>query len=108
MGTADDNRQGKRIYGGGILSSYKETLSCLGSEPVHQPFEVNRVLRTPYRINIVQPIYFVINRLADLQVLGESDLLSLVREAMKQPMHEPLFNKPSFKPLHKPLHKPSD
>ncbi|UYM16055.1 phenylalanine 4-monooxygenase [Endozoicomonas euniceicola] len=86
-----DTPSGKRIYGGGILSSYKETLSCLGSKPVHQSFGVNRALRTPYRIDIVQPIYFVINGLADLKVLGESDLLGLVREAMKQPMYEPLF-----------------
>lgn len=82
---------GKRIYGGGILSSYKETLSCLGSEPVHQPFEVNRALRTPYRIDIVQPLYFVINALNELQQLGESDLLALVHDAMQQPMYDPLF-----------------
>ena len=82
---------GQRIYGGGILSSYKETLSCLGAEVAHMPLEVNRALRTPYRIDIVQPLYFVIGALADLQTLGEMDLLLLIRTAMQQPMYEPLF-----------------
>ena len=45
----------------------------------------------PIRIDIVQPLYFVIDALTDLQTLGEMDLLQLIRTAMQQPMYEPLF-----------------
>ena len=82
---------GLRIYGGGILSSYRETLYCLEEKPVREPFEVNRVLRMPYRIDILQPVYFVINALADLKQLCEQDLPGLVRKAIQQPLYEPLF-----------------
>ena len=82
---------GLRIYGGGILSSYSETLYCLGEEPVHESFDISRILRTPYRIDILQPIYFVISALSDLKELCEQNLLKWVREIMHKPMFEPLF-----------------
>ncbi|WGL16935.1 phenylalanine 4-monooxygenase [Microbulbifer bruguierae] len=86
------NRQdGLRIYGGGILSSPKETLYALGEEPVRAPFEVVDVLRTPYRIDIVQPIYYVIDDLEQLQQLTEIDLMARVREAMAAGLFEPMF-----------------
>ncbi len=64
-----DTPQGKRIYGGGILSSPKETVYSLSAEPEHQAFDPLEAMRTPYRIDILQPLYFV---LPDLKRLFRS------------------------------------
>lgn len=82
---------GLRIYGGGILSSPKETLYALGDEPARYDFDVLDALRTPYRIDIVQPIYYVLNDLQQLQELTEIDLMSHVREAIDRGLFEPRF-----------------
>ncbi|CAM5500980.1 Phenylalanine-4-hydroxylase OS=Stutzerimonas stutzeri OX=316 GN=CXK95_03415 PE=3 SV=1 [Stutzerimonas stutzeri] len=50
-----DTPEGRRIYGGGILSSPKETLYSLSAAPEHQPFDPLEAMRTPYRIDILQP-----------------------------------------------------
>ena len=64
--------KGLRIYGGGILSSFSETQSALSDENIHRPFVALDALRTPFRIDIVQPIYYIINQMKDLdQLLGE-------------------------------------
>ena len=53
--------QGVRAYGGGILSSMSETAYCVESDkPLRVLFEPSAVLRTPYRIDSLQSIYFVI------------------------------------------------
>jgi phenylalanine-4-hydroxylase len=83
--------QGLRIYGGGILSSPKETLYALGSEPERYSFDPIDALRTPYRIDIVQPIYYVLDHLQQLQELTEIDLMGKVREAMSLGLFEPRF-----------------
>ena len=86
-----DTADGLRIYGGGILSSPKETLYALGNKPIRAPFEVVDALRTPYRIDIVQPIYYVLSNMEQLQQLTEIDLMARVREAMAAGLFEPLF-----------------
>lgn len=84
---------GLRSYGGGILSSASETVYSLESEvPVRKPFDVLDVLRTPYRINIMQPVYFVIDSFDTLFKVIELDLIALIHEAKALGMHEPLFN----------------
>ncbi|MBW3140232.1 phenylalanine 4-monooxygenase [Ferrimonas balearica] len=83
--------QGKRIYGGGILSSPGETLYALSGEPEHQPMAVLDAMRTPYRIDIMQPIYYVLNNIDDLFALSELDLMALVHEAMALGLFEPKF-----------------
>lgn len=84
--------EGLRVYGGGILSSKEETIYCLESpEPIRKPFDVMDVLRTPYRIDIKQPIYFVIESFDTLFQLAEMDLLSLIKEARRMGMHEPVY-----------------
>ena len=53
--------QGLRVYGAGILSSGGEIEYCLTSpEPRRVPFEVERVMRTLYKIDSYQETYFVI------------------------------------------------
>ncbi len=87
-----NTNKGIKAYGGGILSSASETVYCVESPiPVRKPFDVIDVLRTPYRINILQPVYFTIDSFDALFQLVELDLISLVHEALALGMHEPLF-----------------
>ncbi len=77
--------QGLRIYGGGILSSKNETIYALESDvPIRKPFDPMEALRTPYRIDIMQPIYFIIESYQQLYELAhdETGLLGLVDEAL--------------------------
>lgn len=84
--------QGLRAYGGGILSSKNETIYCVDSPiPIRNPFDVMEVLRTPYRIDIMQPIYFVIDSFDILFELIDMDLIGLIKQARELGMYEPLY-----------------
>jgi len=51
---------GIRIYGAGIVSSRAESIYALGSPiPRRIDFDLERVMRTPYKIDEVQALYFV-------------------------------------------------
>lgn len=59
--------QGLRIYGAGIVSSRAETVFSLDDPSPHRlDFDLERVMRTPYRIDDFQPTYFVIPSLEAL------------------------------------------
>ena len=59
--------EGLRIYGSGIVSSKGETVYCLESEkPKRVAFDLRRVMRTRYRIDDFQPLYFVIDSFEQL------------------------------------------
>lgn len=49
-----------KIYGSGLLSSYGETLYSVSEEPQHLPFDVQTLLHTPYRNDVIQDKYFVV------------------------------------------------
>jgi len=84
--------EGLRIYGGGILSSPGETVYALESDKaVRKPLQALDVLRTPYRIDIMQPIYYVLSHFDNLFDLAELDVMALVEEAKRLGLHEPLF-----------------
>lgn len=88
VNTAD----GLRIYGGGILSSPGETIYALESAtPVRKPLEPVDALRTPYRIDIMQPLYYILEQFDDLFTLSEMDLMALVQQAKTLGLFEPLF-----------------
>ena len=54
--------QGLRIYGSGIVSSRSESRYCLEDEkPMRIGFDLCRIMRTRYRIDDFQEIYFVID-----------------------------------------------
>ena len=54
--------KGLRAYGGGILSSISETVYCVESDtPMRALFNPVVAFRTPYRIDMLQPVYFVID-----------------------------------------------
>lgn len=74
--------EGTRIYGGGIASSPGETVYAVESpEPIRRPFDPIDALRTPYRIDIYQSVYYVLDRMDDLFELADTDLLALIRKA---------------------------
>jgi len=84
--------EGLRIYGGGILSSPGETTHALESQEAQRyalsPLDA---MRTPYRIDIMQPIYYVLERADDLDELANTDLMALVAEAKKLGLFAPKF-----------------
>lgn len=80
-----------RIYGGGILSSIGETEYAVGPKPLRKRFDALEALRTPYRIDIMQPVYFVIEELRELYELAGSDIMALVARAKQLGLHAPLF-----------------
>ncbi len=87
-----DATDGIRIYGGGIASSPGETVYAVESpEPIRRPFDPLDALRTPYRIDIYQSVYYVLNDMNDLFELAEQDLLGLIRKARALGEFEPTF-----------------
>lgn len=103
VGSHPDNR---RIYGGGILSSPSETIYTLNgsdtlqqsnhqqqpqNQPEHRAFDLLDVLRTPYRIDHIQPIYYVIDDLDALFDIVDSDIMGKVKQAMALGLFEPTY-----------------
>lgn len=59
--------EGLRIYGAGIVSSHSETRFSLDDpSPNRLGFDLERVMRTPYRIDDFQQVYFVVPSLGAL------------------------------------------
>jgi len=83
---------GLRIYGGGILSSPGETVYALSGEKAERrPFDVIDVLRTPYRIDIMQPIYYVLESIDQLFDIANMDIMAAVKKARSLGLFEPTF-----------------
>ncbi|HUZ12452.1 MAG TPA: phenylalanine 4-monooxygenase, partial [Caulobacteraceae bacterium] len=69
---------GLRIYGAGIVSSHAETAFALDDpSPNRLGFELERVMRTPYRIDDFQQLYFVIPSLQALRAATLRDFASV-------------------------------
>jgi phenylalanine-4-hydroxylase len=65
---------GLRIYGAGIASSYAESVFALDdTSPNRLSFDLERVMRTKYRIDDFQESYFVIDNLEQLLELASID-----------------------------------
>lgn len=61
-----------KIYGAGIISSVGETENSLSARVRHLPFDVRTVFNTPFRTDIFQETYFVIESFEQLwNSLGE-------------------------------------
>jgi phenylalanine-4-hydroxylase len=80
-----------RIYGGGILSSIGETDYALSDKPQRRRFSIEDALRTPYRIDIMQPLYYVIEDLRELFDLAHMDLMAQVARARQLGLYPPLY-----------------
>ncbi|MGY0220022.1 phenylalanine 4-monooxygenase [Endozoicomonadaceae bacterium StTr2] len=85
-------KNGLRIYGGGILSSPGESIFSLDSDqPERRPFKLLDVLRTPYRIDILQPVYYVIDDLEVLHSLDSASITENIARAKELGLFEPLY-----------------
>ncbi len=85
-------REGIRAYGGGMLSSIHETVYSVDSDvPVRKPFTALDALRTPYRIDIPQPLYYVLNDFNDLFKILDQDLVGLLEQSKEMGDFAPLF-----------------
>ena len=83
---------GIKAYGGGMLSSIHETVYSVESPiPLREDFDPLKALRTPYRIDIPQPLYYVLQSFSDLYRILDYDLLALLEESKELGDFEPLF-----------------
>ena len=83
-------KDGLRIYGAGIASSYSEsTFSVQDASPNRIGFDLERVMRTNYRIDDFQEVYFVLNDLQDMLQLANTEFA---------PYYAALDSGPSYKP----------
>ena len=81
-----------KVYGAGIVSSPGECTYALNDpRPQRKPFDALDVLRTPYRIDVYQTVYFVIDTFDQLFDLSQRDLGGLVRQAKSLGMHAPTY-----------------
>ncbi len=72
---------GLRGYGAGIASSPAEAAHAMSDTPVIRDFDLLEVFRTPYRIDIVQPVYFAITDFAQLTAALDQDIAALIDQA---------------------------
>ncbi len=85
-----------KIYGGGILSSPAEARYALEStEVVREKLSVSEVLRPPYRIDILQPIYYYLDSIAELYCLSQVDLMEEIAKAELKGLNTPRFEQHS-------------
>jgi phenylalanine-4-hydroxylase len=79
-----------RIYGAGIASSFTESVFSVQSPSPHRiGFDLERVMRTHYRIDDFQECYFVLESLNDLLDLARIDF---------DPVYERLNSGPNYAP----------
>jgi len=91
FGLMGATKETRKIYGGGILSSPSETIYALSDEPDCRAFDLIDVLRTPYRIDQIQPIYYAIDDLDTLFDIVNSDIMGAVKKAMSLGLFEPTY-----------------
>ncbi|MEM6819530.1 MAG: phenylalanine 4-monooxygenase [Pseudomonadota bacterium] len=78
------SNDGVRAYGAGICSSPGELIYAVENKrPDRRAFDVLDVLRTPFRIDTYQNIYYVIDSFDTLFELAYTDLSDLMRQAKR-------------------------
>lgn len=81
---------GLRIYGSGIVSSRTETVFALeDASPNRLRFDLQRVMRTRYRIDDFQETYFVIGAFDELLELARIDFAPIYEQVKGEPDFEP-------------------
>lgn len=79
--------EGLRIYGSGIVSSSKESVYCLDSpRPNRLKFDLERIMRSDYRIDDVQKTYFVIDSFEQLFEETRPDFTDIYRKVKNLPL----------------------
>jgi phenylalanine-4-hydroxylase len=82
--------EGLRIYGAGIASSFSESSFAVQSDsPNRIGFELERVMRTHYRIDDFQESYFVLNELQDLLELANIEFAPYYARLDRGPSYQP-------------------
>jgi len=85
-------QDGLRIYGGGILSSPGETEHAINDNKAERrEFNLVDVLRTPYRIDIMQPVYYVLDNIEQLFDVANTDIMEALRKAKSLGLYEPTY-----------------
>jgi phenylalanine-4-hydroxylase len=80
-----EQRDGLRIYGAGIASSATESVFALDdASPNRLRFDLERVMRTRYRIDDFQETYFVIGSLDELLALARIDFGPIYQNVIGQ------------------------
>ncbi len=83
-------REGLRIYGAGIASSFSEsTFSVQSDSPNRIAFDLERVMRTNYRIDDFQESYFVLDDLQDLLALAQTEFAPYYERLNSGPTYQP-------------------
>lgn len=94
--------RGLRIYGSGIVSSSAESIYALESpSPNRIGFDLERVMRTNYRIDDFQETYFVIPGFEALFQETYKDFAEIYRRLATGPAHAPGDVLPTDRVLHK-------
>jgi phenylalanine-4-hydroxylase len=74
-----------RIMGGGILSSFEETVYALENpNPQRVPFNIRDVMKEKYRYDQIQKKYFILQSFDELFSLTQFPLLELAQKVMNQ------------------------
>jgi phenylalanine-4-hydroxylase len=84
-------KDGFKAYGGGILSSIGETQFALSDNNEKQKFDILNVLRTPYRIDIMQPLYYYLEDFDELFTILDHDILGILAEAKRLGDFDPKY-----------------
>ncbi len=70
-----------KAFGAGIMSSPSEAAFAGSGKAQMLDFDLMTVLRTPYRIDIVQPVYFVIDSFEQLVACLDQDIAAAITQA---------------------------
>jgi phenylalanine-4-hydroxylase len=85
-----DTSDGVRAYGAGLLSSAGELAHAVRSpQPLRLAFELERLMRTAYKIDCYQPNYFVIDSFAQLFEATAPDFTPIYARVGAQPAWAP-------------------
>lgn len=82
---------GLRGYGAGIASSPSEAAHATSGRAHYADFDLLTIFRTPYRIDILQPLYFVIDDFEQLTAALRADIAGLIDEATALGDLPPMF-----------------
>jgi phenylalanine-4-hydroxylase len=87
---------GVKAFGAGIVSS-REELAYSVDDPgaERRAFDVIDILRTPYHIDILQPVYYVLESLEQLFEIAQLDLMPLIQKARTLGLETIHFNRRS-------------
>ena len=82
--------RGLRAYGSGIMSSGGELVYCIDSpNPQREAFDLETVMRTEYRIDAYQDVYFVIDSFEGLAAQTAVDFTPIYERVRELPVRNP-------------------